>query len=107
MTVMRRTVPKTAAATSALALGATFMPINSAHAHNKPPKEKWVATWSASTTVFGVGSPVAQPDLTPGGRRFASSSSTRTRICASKRFSNQFERIDRYKRQRLKVAYAG
>jgi lysophospholipase L1-like esterase len=61
---MRRTVLKTAAAASALALGATFMPINSAHAHDKPPKEKWVATWSASTTVFGVGSPVAQPDLT-------------------------------------------
>ena len=29
----------------------------------KQPKEKWVATWSASTTAFGVGSPVAQPDL--------------------------------------------
>ena len=25
--------------------------------------QKWVATWSASATAFGVGSPVAQPDL--------------------------------------------
>jgi len=32
-------------------------------AKKKPPKDKWVATWSASTTPFGVGSPVAQPDL--------------------------------------------
>jgi lysophospholipase L1-like esterase len=35
----------------------------SAQAKKKPPKEKWVASWSASTTAFGVGSPVAQPDL--------------------------------------------
>src|SRR5690242_4866099 len=34
-----------------------------AQAKKKPPKEKWVASWSASTTAFGVGSPVAQPDL--------------------------------------------
>ena len=36
---------------------------SSAQARKKPPKEKWVASWSASTTAFGVGSPVAQPDL--------------------------------------------
>jgi lysophospholipase L1-like esterase len=35
----------------------------SAQAKKKPSRQKWVATWSASTTPFGVGSPVAQPDL--------------------------------------------
>lgn len=53
----------TAACLSALALAAFLLP---AHAKDKAPKEKWVATWSASTTAFGggtVGSPVAQPDL--------------------------------------------
>ena len=66
MEPMRRTVLRTAAAAAAVALGAMLMPAGPAHAHNKPPKEKWVATWSASTTAFGggtVGSPVAQPDL--------------------------------------------
>jgi len=66
MEPMRRTVLRTAAAAVAVALGAMLMPASPAHAHNKPPKEKWVATWSASTTAFGggtVGSPVAQPDL--------------------------------------------
>jgi lysophospholipase L1-like esterase len=60
---MRRTVLRAAASLCAFALGALLVPAAPADAHNKPPKEKWVATWSASTTAFGVGSPVAQPDL--------------------------------------------
>jgi lysophospholipase L1-like esterase len=34
-----------------------------AQARNPSRGRKWVATWSASATPFGVGSPVAQPDL--------------------------------------------
>src|SRR6185312_12595612 len=63
MKPMRRTVLRAAASLCAFALGALLLPAAPADAHNKPPKEKWVATWSASTTAFGVGSPVAQPDL--------------------------------------------
>jgi lysophospholipase L1-like esterase len=64
MNVTRRIVLKSAASLSAFAVATLLLvPAGAADAHGKPPKEKWVATWSASTTVFGVGSPVAQPDL--------------------------------------------
>src|SRR5882672_10482828 len=59
----RRSFLRAACSVCAIGLAALLMPVDSAYA-KKPPKEKWVASWSASTTVFGVGSPVAQPDLT-------------------------------------------
>ena len=62
----RRSLLRTAASLCALALVAALLPAGPAYAKKKPPKEKWVATWSASTTAFGggtAGSPVAQPDL--------------------------------------------
>jgi len=67
MKAARRNLLRTAVSLYALAVGALVLPAGPAQAHNnKPPKEKWVATWSASTTAFGggtTGSPVAQPDL--------------------------------------------
>jgi lysophospholipase L1-like esterase len=59
----RRTFLKAACSVCAIGVAALLLPVDAAHA-KKPPKEKWVASWSASTTAFGVGSPVAQPDLT-------------------------------------------
>jgi lysophospholipase L1-like esterase len=63
---MRRRLLRTAASVRALALAALVLPAAPAYAKDHTPKEKWVATWSASTTAFGggtAGSPVAQPDL--------------------------------------------
>ena len=70
----RRSFLRAVASVCALAMAVLLLPAEPAHAQasavaravqekQKQPKEKWVATWSASTTPFGVGSPVAQPDL--------------------------------------------
>src|SRR5262245_27976703 len=59
----RRTFLKTVCSMCAIGLATLLLPVDPSYA-KKQPKEKWVASWSASTTAFGVGSPVAQPDLT-------------------------------------------
>src|SRR5262245_22740499 len=78
----RRAFLKAASAMCLFGLAAVLLPIGQLHAqadadvqaisqidvvaqaNKKPPRGKWVASWSASTTAYGIGSPVAQPDLT-------------------------------------------
>jgi hypothetical protein len=79
--ISRRSIFRAAGAACLFLLGVFLLPAGEVHAQaaveasvdarpdagaqarNPSRGRKWVATWSASATPFGVGSPVAQPDL--------------------------------------------